>query len=115
MSKHDSLEERLDKLAKIPLFSSFADNKESLKKVNDICSLKEVEADTIVLAEGSKGDDMFIVFDGTVEVRKRTRSGDEYTVVELKAEYQSFLEKLLLFLRVRGLQQLLQNQSVNFL
>ena len=35
-----------------------------------------------------------LFFEGTVEVRKRTRSGDEYTVIELKAEYNVFFGEL---------------------
>ncbi len=85
---------RLDKLAMIPLFSSFADNRESLTKLDDICTLKEYDTDSIVIAEGANGDDMFILFDGTVEIRKNTRSGDEYTVVQLKAEYNVFFGEL---------------------
>ncbi|MGL1893788.1 MAG: cyclic nucleotide-binding domain-containing protein [Spirochaetaceae bacterium] len=85
---------RLDKLAQIPLFSSFAKDRESLIKLNDICSMKRFEEESIVIAEGSSGDDMFIVFEGIVEIRKKTRSGDEYTVVQLKAEYNVFFGEL---------------------
>jgi len=87
-------QERLKKLSQIPLFSSFADNRESLMKLNDICSLKEFDKDVIVISEGDTGDDMFIMFDGIVEIRKNTRSGDEYTVVELKAEFNVFFGEL---------------------
>ena len=55
-------EDRLKKLAQIPLFSSFSDNLESLNKLNDICTVKEFESDSAVLVEGATGDDMFIVF-----------------------------------------------------
>ena len=37
---------------------------------------------------------MFIVYEGTVEIRKKTRSGDEYTVVELTAEHNVFFGEL---------------------
>lgn len=88
------LKDRLDKLAKIPLFSSFSSDRESLIKLNNICKIKDYEADSVVIAEGDNGDDMFIVYAGSVEIRKRTRSGDEYTVVQLSAEHNVFFGEL---------------------
>ena len=93
-NKDSRSSEILDKLAQIPLFSSFAENRQSLEKLKDICSLKDYDADSIVIAEKDNGNDMFILFDGTVEIRKNTRSGDEYTVVQLKAEYNVFFGEL---------------------
>ena len=86
--------ERLEKLAKIPLFASFANDKESISKINRICSIKDYEEDSVVIAEGDNGNDMFIVFAGSVEIRKNTRSGDEYTVVQLSAEHNVFFGEL---------------------
>lgn len=86
--------DRIKKLSQIPLFGSFSKDTESLEKLNSICSLKDYDEESIVIAEGDNGDDMFIVFEGTVEIRKRTRSGDEYTVVQLKAEYNVFFGEL---------------------
>lgn len=91
---NNNTQERIEKLAKIPLFSSFKDNIESLEKLNKVCSIKTYPADSPVIKEGDSGDDMFIVFDGRVEIRKRTRSGDEYTVVELTAEHNVFFGEL---------------------
>lgn len=94
MSNNNALEERLDKLAQIPLFGSFSKDRDSLGKINEICSVKDYEENTVVIAEGAKGNDMFIVFAGSVEIRKRTRSGDEYTVVQLSAEHNVFFGEL---------------------
>lgn len=87
-------DERIKKLSKIPLFSSFKDNVESLTKLNEFCSIKKYSPESVVIKEGDLGDDMFIVFEGRVEIRKRTRSGDEYTVVELNAEHNVFFGEL---------------------
>lgn len=94
LNKEKNSSERINKLAKIPLFSSFKDNTESLKKLNEVCSIKKYSKDSIVIAEGEVGDDMYIVFEGSVEIRKKTRSGDEYTVVELTAEHNVFFGEL---------------------
>ncbi len=93
-NKENKLDDRLKKLSQIPLFSSFSKDHESLEKLGKICSTKTFESNSVVIAEGDKGDDMFIVFEGVVEIRKRTRSGDEYTVVQLKAEYNVFFGEL---------------------
>ena len=39
---------------------------------------------------------MFIVFSGGVEILKKTRAGDNYTVVKLKAEYNVFFGEMAL-------------------
>ncbi|MBN2618348.1 MAG: cyclic nucleotide-binding domain-containing protein [Spirochaetales bacterium] len=88
------LDDRIEKLAKIPLFSSFAADRDSLEKLNKICNLKDYDENIVVIQEGAKGDDMFIVFAGSVEIRKNTRSGDEYTVVQLSAEHNVFFGEL---------------------
>lgn len=93
-SNKTDLEERLKKLAQIPLFGAISKDEDSIRKINEICSLKEYDKDSVVIAEGANGDDMFIVFDGSVEIRKKTRSGDEYTVVQLSAEHNVFFGEL---------------------
>lgn len=94
LNKDKHSDERIKKLAKIPLFNSFKDDIESLEKLNSVCKVKPYSKDTVVIAEGDVGDDMFIVFDGSVEIRKKTRSGDEYTVVVLTAEHNVFFGEL---------------------
>ncbi len=94
MKSNKTFSERLEKLKQIPLFSSFKDDVESLKKVDSICKLKHFDKDVVVISEGDGGDELFIVFDGSVEIRKKTRSGDEYTVVLLNAEHNIFFGEL---------------------
>jgi len=85
---------RVEKLAQIPLFSSFSDDKKSIDKLDAICSIRNYSNEAVVIAEGENGDEMFIVLDGKVEIRKRTRSGDEYTVVQLEAKHNVFFGEL---------------------
>lgn len=94
LNKEKHSDEIIKKLSKIPLFNSFKDDIDSLKKLNNVCKIKHYTKDTVVIAEGDVGDDMFIVFEGSVEIRKKTRSGDEYTVVELNAEHNIFFGEL---------------------
>ena len=39
---------------------------------------------------------MYIVYSGSVEIRKQTRAGDTYTVVKLRAEHNVFFGELAL-------------------
>lgn len=94
MKSKQQHKDRLEKLRQIPLFSSFKDDNDSLAKVNDVCKIKHFDKDSVVISEGDRGDELYIVFDGSVEIRKRTRSGDEYTVVLLTAEHNIFFGEL---------------------
>lgn len=55
-------------LKNIPLFTDLADDR--LEKIRKIIAEKSVEAGTIIIKEGTKGTEMFILLDGEVEVSK---------------------------------------------
>lgn len=94
MSSKKQIDERLKKLQDIPLFKAFVGDNESLEKINSICKIKHFDKDAVILSEGGTGDDLYIVFEGSVEIRKNTRSGDEYTVVQLNADHNVFFGEL---------------------
>ncbi|HTR80844.1 MAG TPA: cyclic nucleotide-binding domain-containing protein [Bacteroidota bacterium] len=55
-------------LKRIPLFTDLADDK--LELIRKIISERTVDAGTVIIKEGSKGRNMFILLDGEVEVSK---------------------------------------------
>ena len=55
-------------LSQIPFFSSLSDS--DIIKIQDVCLEKRVEAGEVVFAEGSAGDSVFIVAEGSVEIWK---------------------------------------------
>ena len=61
-----------------------------------ISKVRKVASGENIIKEGDIGDEMFIVFSGGVEIRKRTRAGDAYTVLKLNAEQNVFFGELAL-------------------
>ena len=49
-----------------------------------------------MIREGDVGAEMYIVYRGAVEIQKRTRAGDNYTVVRLSSEDNVFFGELAL-------------------
>ena len=92
----DHKAEVLAKLKQIPIFEEISDNEAFLEELFGICRLKKYRAGDLIIREGDVGDEMFVVYSGAVEIKKRTRAGDDYTVVILKAEYNVFFGELAL-------------------
>jgi CRP-like cAMP-binding protein len=86
----------LAKLQEIPLFTEIKDNSEFMEQLLRISRVKNFSRDDCIIREGEVGDEMFIVLTGGVEIRKKTRAGDDYTVVRLKAEGNVFFGELAL-------------------
>ena len=55
-------------LKNIPLFTDLADDR--LEKIRRIITEKKVAAGSVIIKEGTKGTEMFILLDGEVEVSK---------------------------------------------
>jgi len=86
----------IDKLRQIPIFEEIRDDPASIEELHRICHLKKSRAGELIISEGDMGSEMYIVSSGAVEIKKRTRAGDDYTVVLLKAEYNVFFGELAL-------------------
>lgn len=92
----ESQKEIVEKLKQIPLFEEIKDNPEHITSLMEICRIREYKEDEVIIKEGDLGSEMYIVYEGGVEIKKRTRAGDDYTVVKLKAEYNVFFGELAL-------------------
>ena len=88
--------EVLDKLKQIPVFAEIKDDKKNLGLLHDICKRKQYKANETIIKEGELGAEMYIVLHGGVEILKRTRAGDNYTVINLRAEDNVFFGELAL-------------------
>jgi CRP-like cAMP-binding protein len=55
-------------LKKIPMFIELSDDK--LEMIKNIIKEKTVESESVIIKEGTKGTEMFILLDGEVEVSK---------------------------------------------
>jgi CRP-like cAMP-binding protein len=87
-------EKILDKLKKVPLFAEIRENDEYMKELLEISRQKDYNGGEQIIKEGEIGDEMYIVFTGGVEIRKKTRAGDDYTVIKLEAEQNVFFGEL---------------------
>lgn len=86
----------LEKLKQIPLFAPLSDRPEAMHRLLDICRVRNVAKGQTIIREGDVGSELFVVYTGAVEVTKRTRAGDSYTVVRLRAEYNVFIGEMAL-------------------
>jgi CRP/FNR family transcriptional regulator, cyclic AMP receptor protein len=86
----------LEKLKLIPLFADIRENDEHMARLQTICRPKTVSGGQVVIREGERGSEMYIMLAGRVEIRRRTRAGDDYTVVKLRAEDNVFFGEMAL-------------------
>jgi CRP/FNR family cyclic AMP-dependent transcriptional regulator len=89
-------EKILDKLKHIPFFKTIRDNDEYMSLVMGIIDIKHKSKGEHIIREGEIGSDLFILYEGEVEIRKKTRAGDDYTVMILKAEENVFFGEMAL-------------------
>lgn len=87
----------VERLRQISIFSAISDDNEGLRKVAEILDVINVSSGEDIITEGDEnGDSLFIINSGTVEVVKKTRHGDEYVVTDLSAEMNIFFGELAL-------------------
>ncbi len=84
------------KLKQIPLFLEISGSEAYLSRLQEICRARSVSGGQVVIQEGEKGSEMYIMLSGRVEIRRRTRAGDDYTVVKLRAEDNVFFGEMAL-------------------
>ncbi|WP_319558792.1 cyclic nucleotide-binding domain-containing protein [Marispirochaeta sp.] len=93
MSSDQDIRKRLEKIS---LFAGICEYPEYLEQLIRICRTRRYKQRETIIQEGELGSEMFIVLNGGVEILKRTRAGDNYTVVSLKAEDNVFFGELAL-------------------
>jgi len=86
----------IDQLKRIPLFAEISGNDEYMALLQSICRARSVPRGKVVIQEGERGSEMYIMRAGRVEIRRRTRAGDDYTVVKLRAEDNVFFGEMAL-------------------
>lgn len=79
--------ELLEALKKVSLFKDFADNEEAMRKIADLCKVKNFPIGSTIIKEGERGEELYIIHKGDADVIKKTLQNEEYTVVTLKGEW----------------------------
>lgn len=86
----------LEVLKSISIFEKIKEDPQAMELLTQILTTRSYKAGQMIIKEGDLGDEMFIVARGGVEILKRTRAGDNYTVVRLKAEHKVFFGEMAL-------------------
>jgi CRP/FNR family transcriptional regulator, cyclic AMP receptor protein len=89
-------EKLIERLKHISLFHAIRHDAHSLEYLLSVSTVRSFKAGEDIIREGDLGHGMYILNDGTVTVQKRTRAGDTYTVVQLRAEDNVFFGELAL-------------------
>lgn len=108
-------EEIVAKLKQIPIFQEFKDNNEYISCLHSIIKTKKVAQGQYIIREGEIGSEMYIVYKGKVEIRKKTRAGDNYTVIFLDAKDNIFFGEMALIDDEKRSASVLANTDCTFL
>jgi CRP-like cAMP-binding protein len=90
------LQETIDKFSHVSLFEAFKDQAEALSQIAQLFTTIRCEAGSAVISEGENGDAMYIIKSGTVEIVKKTKQGEPYTVAELSSDKNMFFGEMAL-------------------
>jgi len=91
-----TIEEIIDRLKNFALFENISGDYEKMEKVAKILESRTIKAGEYIMKQGDKGDELYILISGAVRVCKNTKKNEEYTIVDLKAEYNVFFGEIAL-------------------
>ncbi len=83
-------EEVLPKLVKLRLFSDFdlknENDRRILKSVYETMSIENFNKGDLIIREGDEGDNFFILYNGSIQVKRTTPAGDSIALADLNHE-----------------------------
>ena len=93
-------DEIVERLSQLEIFSDFPANSiENKKRLETICTAlgqQSFNENEVIIREGDEGDVLYILYEGSVQVRRRTPSNDEFAVVNLTKEQNVFFGEVAL-------------------
>lgn len=93
-------DEIVERLSQLEIFSDFpattAENRARLERICAALGQKSFDEGDIIIREGDEGDVLYILYEGTVQVRRKTPSEDEFAVVNLTKEQNVFFGEVAL-------------------
>lgn len=93
-------QEIIDKLVHLEIFSDFnSSNEEHRRLLKEVCQLLESQSynsGDMIIKEGDTGDTLYILYEGTVQIRRNTPSNDQFAVVNLTTEQNVFFGEVAL-------------------
>lgn len=92
--------ELIEKLVSLEIFSDFNasnnEHKELLKKVCILLEPQSYNSGDVIIQEGDVGDALYILYEGTVQIRRNTPNNDQFAVVNLTTEQNVFFGEVAL-------------------
>ena len=92
--------EVIEKLSKLEIFSDLdINNKEHERLLECVCQILEpvkYSAGEIIIQEGDLGNSLYILYEGTVQARKKTPNNDQFAVANLATEQNVFFGEVAL-------------------
>ncbi len=76
----------IDKMKEIVFFKQYANDDDTIKCIIDICDARVFPKGSVIIKEGDKGDELFIILKGTIDIKKRTLQKEEYVVNTISAD-----------------------------
>ncbi len=93
-------DELIEKLVKLEIFSDLDPQKEEHKKLLEkVCQILEpvkFSAGQIIIQEGDEGNSLYILYGGTVQIKKMTPNDDQFAVANLASEQNVFFGEVAL-------------------
>ena len=89
-------EEITNRLKDFALFEDIANDDEKMDKIASILEPRQIKAGEFIMKQGDQGEELFLLLTGAVRVLKNTRQDEEYTIVDLKADYNVFFGEMAL-------------------
>ncbi len=89
-------EEITRRLKDFALFKDIAADDQKMRKVADILDQRHIRAGEYIMKQGDEGEELFILISGAVRVCKNTKQNEEYTIADLRSEYQIFFGEMAL-------------------
>ena len=93
-------QELIEKLAKLEIFSDLnindAEHVRLLKRVCEILLPTSFNAGDVIIKEGDIGNSLYILYEGTVQVRRMTPNNEQFAVANLTAEMNVFFGEVAL-------------------
>ncbi len=86
----------IEKLKLLSIFSDFKDDIEALTKLSGMMELRHFKKNHAIIKEGEEGDELFILYKGTVEIGKNTLEKELYVVTLLDDKQNAFFGEMAL-------------------
>ena len=86
----------IEKLKKIKLFHALEGDEQRLAKLASIVTWEQCKAGYEVISEGTDGSELYILYQGSVKVQKRTLDQELYTITTLNDHEDAFFGELAL-------------------